>query len=192
MTCCFTGHRKFPWGDNQDDPRHKDLIQRLENAGDKAIADGATHFICGNAVGVDTWAAEIVLKKKAEYPNIFLEIALPFAGHNAHIAECTAVQRKADLVHVVGKSKGIRSSYFEQNHYMVDHSHRLIAVLSEAHRRSGSAETSDYAKRRGLKCEIIKFENAVCKNEALPAFLREFRNTYCHTMEKTEAVTVFG
>ena len=66
MVCCFTGHRYFPWSDNIDHPRYRALLAELEKAIDLALAKGATHFICGNAVGVDTWAAELVLKKKRE------------------------------------------------------------------------------------------------------------------------------
>ena len=64
MTCCFTGHRYFSWGNNTGHPQHKTLLAKLEKAIDLAFAKGATHFICGNAIGVDTWAAELVLKKE--------------------------------------------------------------------------------------------------------------------------------
>ena len=75
MTCCFTGHRHFPWGDDTESPHRKDLLAGLENAVDWALVEGVTHFICGNAVGVDTWAAEMVLQKKKSHPEIFLEAA---------------------------------------------------------------------------------------------------------------------
>lgn len=54
MTCCFTGHRHFLWGDDTESPHRKDLLAGLENAVDWALVEGVTHFICGNAVGVDT------------------------------------------------------------------------------------------------------------------------------------------
>ena len=88
MTCCFTGHRYFPWKDNTEHPQHKALLAKLERSIDLALAKGAAHFICGNAIGVDTWAAELVLKKKRAYPQIFLEIALPFAGRAAKSRPC--------------------------------------------------------------------------------------------------------
>ena len=155
MTCCFTGHRHFPWGDDTESPHHKDLLAGLENAVDWALVEGVTHFICGNAVGVDTWAAEMVLQKKKAYPEIFLEIALPFAGHNADEPACQLVQRQADLVHVVGKSKYRKAAFSERNRYMVDHSDFLIAVYMESHPRSGTAKTMEYAKKQGLKMICI-------------------------------------
>lgn len=151
MTCCFTGHRHFPWDGQHAHPRQADLLRRLEEAIDSVLSQGATHFICGNAVGVDTWAAELVLQKKKAYPEIFLEIALPFAGHNTDEPACQAVQGQADLVHVVGTAKNRKTAFFERNHYMVDHSDLLIAVYMESHPRSGTAKTMEYAKKQGLK-----------------------------------------
>ena len=46
MTCCFTGHRHFPWGDDTESPHRKDLLAGLENAVDWALVEGVTHFIC--------------------------------------------------------------------------------------------------------------------------------------------------
>ncbi len=155
MTCCFTGHRHFPWDGQHAQPRQADLLRRLEEAIDSVLSQGATHFICGNAVGVDTWAAEMVLKKKKAYPGIFLEIALPFAGHNTDEPACQAVQGQADLVHVVGTAKNRKTAFFERNHYMVDHSDFLIAVYMESHPRSGTAKTMEYAKKQGLKMICI-------------------------------------
>lgn len=109
-----------------------------------------THFICGNAVGVDTWAVGMVLQKKKAHQEIFLEIALPFAGHTADEPACQAVQRQADLVHAVGKSNYIKTAFLERNRYMVDHSDFLIAVYMESRPRSGTAKTMEYAKKQGL------------------------------------------
>ena len=154
MTCCFTGHRYFPWKDNTGHPQHKALLEQLERTIDLAVAKGVTHFICGNAVGVDTWAAELVLKKKRTHPQIFLEVALPFAGHNAEEPACQSVQQKADLVHVVGTEKSRRSAFFERDLYMVDHSDLLIAVYCKSHARGGTVKTMEYAKKQGI--EVIE------------------------------------
>ena len=90
MTCCFTGHRQFSFDENST--RQKAMLAALERQIDYAISKGATHFICGNAIGADTWAAQILLKKKNKNPQITLEIALPFSAHNADVAACLDVQ----------------------------------------------------------------------------------------------------
>ena len=160
MTCCFTGHRYFPWKDDTEHPQHKALLAKLERSIDLALAKGATHFICGNAIGVDTWAAELVLKKKRAQPQIFLEIALPFAGHNANEPACQRVQQKADLVHVVGRAKNRRSAFFERNRYMVDHSDLLIAVYCKSNACGGTVKTMEYAKKQGIEIIEIPVETA--------------------------------
>lgn len=73
---CFTGHRPeaFPWGADKDDPRCKILFNRLEDAIDDLIAKGCTHFIAGNALGIDTWASQIVLEKKRQIQTSFLKL----------------------------------------------------------------------------------------------------------------------
>ncbi|HJD03557.1 MAG TPA: DUF1273 domain-containing protein [Candidatus Mediterraneibacter caccogallinarum] len=65
MKCCFTGHRYFPWSSDPESSEYQVLIERLDWAIDQVLAKGVIHFICGNAIGVDTWAAEIVLQRKS-------------------------------------------------------------------------------------------------------------------------------
>ena len=108
MKCCFTGYRYFPWSSDLESSEYQVLIERLDRAIDQVLAKAAIHFICGNAIGVDTWAAERVLQRKANNPEIFLEIALPFSDHNRHEPGCQNIQSKADLVHVVSTKKSSR------------------------------------------------------------------------------------
>ena len=69
---CFTGHRpeKLHCGEAT-------VCAILEGSIDAAIADGFVTFITGMARGVDIWAAEIVLARKATNPEIRLICALP-------------------------------------------------------------------------------------------------------------------
>ena len=155
--CCFTGHRPnaFPWKDNIEDPRFHVLWERIEQAVDAALNSGAVKFICGNALGVDTWAAQIVLKKRIENPEIRLEIAVPFFGHNSDSIACRKVQKEADYVHVVSTEKSQTAAFFQRNKYMVDHSDIIIAVYDEQRsKRGGTQKTLEMAKNKGL--EIIQ------------------------------------
>ena len=76
---CFTGHRPeaFPWGADKDNPRCKILFNRLEDAIDDLIAKDCTHFIAGNALGIDTWASQIVLEKKRQIQTSFWKLLSP-------------------------------------------------------------------------------------------------------------------
>ena len=79
-TCAFTGHRpqSLPFGFDESDKRCTSLksvmrgqiVALIEN-------EGVTHFITGMALGVDMYAAEIVLDLKSKYPHITLESAIP-------------------------------------------------------------------------------------------------------------------
>lgn len=79
-TCAFTGHRpqNLPFRFNENDDRCIALKQKLRDCIVQLIEqEGVRHFISGMAIGVDMYAAEIVLELKAEYPFITLEAAIP-------------------------------------------------------------------------------------------------------------------
>ena len=78
-TCCFTGHRpqNLPFGFNEDDPRCLELKKKLQNIIEKLYEAGVRHFITGMAIGVDMYAAEIVIELRKTHPDITLESAIP-------------------------------------------------------------------------------------------------------------------
>ena len=79
-SCAFTGHRpqSLPFGFDESDKRCTSLKSVMR---DQIVAlienEGVTHFITGMALGVDMYAAEIVLDLKSKYPHITLESAIP-------------------------------------------------------------------------------------------------------------------
>ena len=149
---CFTGHRPeaFTWGTDKADPKCKILFNRLEDAIDDLIAKGCTHFIAGNALGIDTWASEIVLEKKKTNPNLFLEIAQPYEGHNARREEIKTILEKADLVHPVSTKERRNDAYLDRNKYMVDKSDFVVAIFDDSDPHTGGTwHTLDYAMRKG-------------------------------------------
>lgn len=146
MICCFTGPRAFPW--KEESSQHRDVLRQLDAAILQAIELGATHFLCGNAIGVDTWAAELVIRQKKQHPTLFLEIALPFAGHNERVIACRIVCQAADWVHVVGNAKCHRAAFYQRDRYLVDHSDLLIAVGSPVF--GGTARTVQMARAKGI------------------------------------------
>lgn len=80
QSCCFTGHRpqSLPFRFNENDERCIDLKRRLKDAIiDMITQNGVTHFISGMAIGVDMYAAEIVLELKETYPNIIVGSRYP-------------------------------------------------------------------------------------------------------------------
>ena len=67
-TCCVTGHRpqKLSFGFHEEDERCIRLKELLRlHILDRLEQHGVTHFISGMALGVDLYAAEIVLAEKS-------------------------------------------------------------------------------------------------------------------------------
>lgn len=156
LTACFTGHRPkaFPWGTDKSDPKCKILLGRLEAAIDDLISKGCTHFIAGNALGIDSWASEIVLEKKKSNPEITLEIAQPFEGHNERLRnaeqkkEIQDILAAADLVHPVSTRERRQNAYLDRNKYMVDHSDFVVAVFDDKEEHTGGTwYTLEYAMK---------------------------------------------
>ena len=134
-TCAFTGHRpqNLPFGFNEEDERcinlkktlREQIINLIEN-------EGVTHFISGMAIGVDMYAAEIVLGLKASYPGITLESAIPCESQAAKWSEALR-DRYFDIASKCDKETLIQTHYSpdcmdKRNRYMVDHADVLIAV----------------------------------------------------------------
>ena len=75
--CAFTGHRpqSLPFGFNETDERCITLKQTLRSEIIRLIEhEGVTHFISGMALGIDMYAAEIVLGLKSRYKGIILKL----------------------------------------------------------------------------------------------------------------------
>lgn len=148
--CCFSGHRP--------EKLHRsaqEAITVLAAAIDQAIAEGYTTFISGMAKGVDIWAAEIVLDRRAQNPEIKLICAVPYPGFELGkkgkwTERILRIMSDANSVKFV-REKYSRSVFQIRNIWMVDHSSLLIAAYDgEA---GGTKNTIDYALREG-HCQI--------------------------------------
>ena len=152
--CAFTGHRpqNLPFGFNENDARCDRIKELLRFSIEKLITEkGVTTFISGMAIGVDTYAAEIVLEMKKKYPRIKLEAAIP--------CETQAVKwREKDRERYFGiieqcdietllQTKYTADCMQKRNEYMVDKSDYIIAVWDG--KPSGTVKTVKYAERIG-------------------------------------------
>lgn len=114
--CAFTGHRSERLGITE-----ADVIAWLEKEIRKAAEDGYTQFITGMQRGVDLWAAEAVLKLKAEGKPLRLIAASAFRGmenqwesdwkKRYHRIRCSA-----DEVHYISDKPG-RTAFFQRNNW---------------------------------------------------------------------------
>lgn len=126
------------------------IINLIEN-------EGVTHFISGMAIGVDMYAAEIVLGLKASYPGITLESAIPCESQAAKWSEALR-DRYFDIASKCDKETLIQTHYSpdcmdKRNRYMVDHADVLIAVWDGS--PSGTGKTVRYAHQQGKSVTVI-------------------------------------
>ena len=146
--CCFSGHRP----EKLDEPE-EEVKQWLEQQIDQAIADGYRTFISGCAMGVDIWAGQIVLQKKAQNPEIHLIAATPWPRFAARWNEDWQRQyndllSSADLV--VNVCDHYHNGVFQQrNVWMVDHSNRVIAYFNGS--PGGTRNTIEYAEKKHVE-----------------------------------------
>lgn len=93
--------------------------------------DGVRHFLTGMALGVDTWAAEIVLSLRKQFP-VTLEAVLPCEGQDAKWPlesqkRYQAIITQCDKVTLI-QTRYTPDCFDRRNRYMVDHSDLIIEV----------------------------------------------------------------
>lgn len=155
----FTGHRpnRLPFL-SELEPECVKLKNRIEAAVREVIADGADLFNTGMALGVDMWAAEIVLGLKEEFPHIKLTALIPCpdqadrwgeelkARYNGILARCDKVITISPCYDTECMKK--------RNMALVDSCDVLIAVFDGS--RGGTYQTVNYAKFRHKQMVILK------------------------------------
>lgn len=159
-SACFSGHRpqRIPWGYDESDERHAEMLKRIDGAIDDAVGAGITHFFCGGALGADTWAAETVLAKKHENENITLEIIIPFMGQEKRWADDAQERYKNILLSadgiVVLRPRYTPDCMMARNRHMVENSSRLIAIY-DGNPNGGTWQTIKMAVEKRLSLDII-------------------------------------
>lgn len=158
--CCFTGHRpqSLPFRYNEKDIRCVNLKQRLNEEILRMInQNGVSHFISGMALGVDTYAAEIILALKKQWIQLTLECAVPCESQAIKWKERDR-KRYFRIIEKADKETIIQTQYTngcmeKRNRYMVEHSDYVIAVWDGS--PSGTGKTVRYAQARNKPVIII-------------------------------------
>lgn len=159
ITCCFTGHRpvKLPWGTNESDPRCILLKEQLAATLNGIYESGFRHFICGMAIGCDTYFAEAVLLLKSRCPDVTLEAAVPCDSQSdkwnrKQKARYEQLLSQCDTVTHVSYTYS-PGCMMKRNEYMIDSSSLLLACFNG--RSSGTMNTILYAERNGVQTIIL-------------------------------------
>ena len=119
--------------------------------------EGVTHFITGMALGVDMYAAEIVLDLKSKYPHITLESAIP-CETQAIKWSVASRERYYNIAAKCDKETMLQREYTpdcmdKRNRYMVDHADYILAVWNGC--PSGTGNTVRYAHKKGKTIIVI-------------------------------------
>lgn len=170
MVCTIIGHRpqRFKFKYNE----HYKLCIKIKNALTTEIKNlfrqGVTTFWVGGSIGVDIWAAEIIieLKKQKEYENLRLCVALPFPSFKNHY-DPKQQTRLRDILHgcdeqIIVSDAESEKSYRRRNEYMIDISDCVLAVYdNDRSIRSGTGMTVNYAvRKKGLPVTFIHPDTA--------------------------------
>lgn len=133
------------------------LKERLTKQIKKLIEDGADEFYSGMALGVDMWAAEIVLELKQEYSKLKLTAVIPCPEQadrwsEEHKARYQSILDRCDKTITTSPSY-TRGCMHKRNRALVDLCDVLIAVFDGT--KGGTMQTVNYAKSKKRKIEII-------------------------------------
>jgi uncharacterized phage-like protein YoqJ len=159
-TVCFTGHRPQSLGGfSEDNPIAWNVKSKLQHYIEKAIKLGFTDFISGGALGVDQWAAQIVLNLKDKHPQIKLIIARPFPSQSSPWIPSAKIYfnelcSKADEVIDVSQDPYTGWKMQIRNEFMVNNSALVIAVWNGT--AGGTANAVNYAKSKNKTIIQIK------------------------------------
>lgn len=163
-SCAFTGHRpqKLPFGFFEEDERCLALKETLRTQIIRFIEEeGVTHFLSGMALGVDMYAAELVLALKETYPQLTLEAAIP-CQTQPNRWSVDMKKRYHAILNRCDKETLLQATYTpgcmeRRNRYMVDHADFLLAVWDGT--SSGTGSTVRYARRQKKPITIIQPES---------------------------------
>lgn len=154
ISCAFTGHRphKFPWKNNEIDPRCVALKAVLAEQVGKLAAAGVTDFYSGMADGSDVWLSQIVLDLREENPALKLHCFLPCEGQ-ADKWSVSAQERYRSILAQADSVEYVSRKYYDgcmldRNHRLVEAAGLLLAVYN-GERRGGTAATVRYAQKLG-------------------------------------------
>lgn len=161
MNVCFTGHRPSEFG-GWDIDCPINVQNWLEEYIDKIIKlKGNVTFISGAAQGVDQWAADIVIRKKENNPNVKLTMAIPYYDFGRNWPEkakkrLEEINENADQIVFVHKGNWNNNNYLLQlrNEWMVDHSQVVLAVWNGS--LGGTRNCVMYAMRQEVP--IIRYD----------------------------------
>lgn len=150
---CFSGHRpdSLPWGYDEKDLRCAKIKASLEEQIRFFYSKGKRCFISGMAEGIDTYAAEIVLRLAGELEGLQLICVFPYPQLGRVRQQCIAECASRMIVLFPEYSAGCMNA---RNRFLVNSSSAIIAVYT-GNAKSGTGSTLRMAVENGLSSSVI-------------------------------------
>ncbi len=144
--CAFSGHRAIPASVG---PALRDLLAR---AIAYAYKEGCRTFLCGGAIGFDTYAAKAVILFRVSHPDVRLVLMLPCADQSAkwtaaQRAAYDYVMREADESFILSESY-VQGCMHMRNRAMIDRADMLLCYVGRE--SGGAAQTRRLAVQKGI------------------------------------------
>jgi len=169
QSCTIMGHnpQRFKFKYNEEAPLYRKIKEAIIEQIKILYIKGVKRFYVGCAVGVDTWAAEILLdlKKQTDFNEIELFCAVPFPEH---FEKFTTGQKKRyqNIINQCTHKEIIYKNYSpvaykRLNYYMIDKSQYLISVYDQdKSERSGLSQALNYAIKNNRQIIFIHPDTA--------------------------------
>lgn len=147
----FTGHRPEPLGGYGETETKREVRAWLKSTIERLGNEGFKEFISGAALGVDQWAADVVLELGLD-----LTFALPFAGYGENWPQesrdyLEAQKKKAKRIVIVCEGEYKPHKNHERNRWMMENSAIVVAVYNGAV-DGGTASAIRGIKKEGRRC----------------------------------------
>ena len=132
---------------------YKQLMERVEPLLMRLIENGYKYFVCGGALGFDTFAATYICSLKMRKLDVKLVLMLPCKDQTTKWSDYDkalydGLLQRADEV-ICLADRYYAGCMQKRNRAMVDASSACICYLSEAG-GSGTRQTVEYAMQQGL------------------------------------------
>ncbi len=160
LVCAFSGYRPAKLPFDEGDPACNALKMRLKDEIYSAVQRGCTDFLCGMALGTDTWAAEGVLEARetlARVKPIALHAYLPFPRQDEKW-NAKSRRRYHEILEQCDSVTVISPQYLpdcmeRRNRAMIHRADCLIAVYDG--KSGGTKNTVRMAHEKGIEIRIL-------------------------------------
>ncbi|PNZ31418.1 Uncharacterized protein conserved in bacteria [Staphylococcus petrasii] len=167
-TLYVTGYKSFELNIFKDDmPEVKYLKAFIKHKLLQYIDEGLEWVLIQGQIGIELWAAEVVLDLKQTYPELKLGIITPFYGHTSkwnevNQAKYNSIVEKADFLESVHHTEYEGPYQFKQtDQFMLDHTDMTLLIYDDE--QEGSPKffkrmLVDFMDKTNYTCDIVAFD----------------------------------